>query len=580
MSQRPVILARFDERPRLAALPDGVLLGLFVRWLGGAQEVACRRSADGGQTWSGPEPLLPLPAAPGHWGGCEVLVDGAGELHIFLLNDGGTGVFRDPSGEGEVRVASLYERHLDIWHGRTEGGRRRWRAPRRIWQGYTGALNSVLQTRAGRIVLPFSFLTRRTWAERGEGLDAFWYAGQFTSTVVYSDDGGDTWSTSPSELKVQTPSIGLYGGCEPVAVERQDGSVWMLIRTQLGRFYESLSADGACWSHPRPTQLISSDSPAGLVRLPDGRLVLLWNECRRFPYAHGGRHVLHGALSVDDGRTWSGHREVARDPHRDQPPPPGGDHGTAYPYPAVAPDGSVLVTTGQGAGRVCIVRLDPAWLAETEHGWPAAEGGPAEDEWSVFGCRGVTFRPAGGPEGGPLLALARTEAGWPAAAVWNFPLAARGRLQVRLRARPGFGGALLLLTDHYSVPFDPEDSLDAVLGVALTARMGATPVAADEGDTTGMRALGPRALPAGLARCVLEPGTWHELRFAWDLPAGRARLTVVGGPSVTVRPMRAADGINYLRLRSTAEAPDGGLEVVSAAAAAGAGSPQPDEDTT
>ena len=57
---------------------------------------------------------------------------------------------------------------------------------------------------------------------------------------------------------------------------------------------------------------------AGLVRLPYGRMVLLWNECMRYP----------------------------------------------YPHPAVLADGTVLATTGQGAGRVNIVRIDPEWLCE------------------------------------------------------------------------------------------------------------------------------------------------------------------------------------------------------------------------
>ena len=44
----------------------------------------------------------------------------------------------------------------------------------------------------------------------------------------------ESWTLSPSELKVQTPSIGTYGACEPVVIERENGSVWMLMRTQVG----------------------------------------------------------------------------------------------------------------------------------------------------------------------------------------------------------------------------------------------------------------------------------------------------------------------------------------------------------
>ncbi|MFC1526060.1 sialidase family protein, partial [Candidatus Latescibacterota bacterium] len=433
--------------------------------------------------------------------------------------------------------------------------------PCRIWEGYTGSLNGGLCTSRGRLVLPFARLTKRAWRDRGEGLDAFTFAGTSSSMAIYSDDGGDTWHQSPSELKVQTPAIGTYGAVEPVVIELTDGRLWMLIRTQVGRLYESFSDDGALWSHPQPTPLISSDSPVGLERLPDGRLVLLWNKCHRYPYAHGGRHVLHGALSADEGATWTGHREVARDPHRDEPPPPGGDHGTAYPFPVVAPDGSVLVTTGQGAGRVCILRIDPAWLDETRHSWPEGVTEPAE-EWSIFGCRGVELGPARDHGGETALSMAQVDGEWPAAAVWNFPLAARGRLELRLMVKPKFGGALILLTDHYSVPFDPEDVYHAVLGVALDA---VSDPGAFEGDTLGVRAAGPRELPPGIASCQLDPGIWHQLQITWDLEQGAGQLHIDGRAAAALPRLRVSEGMCYLRLRSTAIGPDEGLTVASVA---------------
>ena len=141
--------------------------------------------------------------------------------------------------------------------------------------------------------LPFSYMTSRSWRNRGGGLDAFTYTGQFDSTLIYSDDAGDTWHLANS-LRTPAPNLGpVYGAVEPVVIQLKDGRVWMLIRTQLGRFWESFSEDGANWSRPQPTSIINSDSPAGIVRLDDGRIVLLWNGCLRFPYAYGGRHVLH-----------------------------------------------------------------------------------------------------------------------------------------------------------------------------------------------------------------------------------------------------------------------------------------------
>jgi hypothetical protein len=107
------------------------------------------------------------------------------------------------------------------------------------------------------------------------------------------------------------------------------------------------------WIHRwgQVTDIVSSDSPAGIVRLVDGRVVLVWNQCLRHPYAYGGRQVLHAAVSGDDGATWRGYREVARDPFRNDPPPTSGDHGTAYPFPVATEDNVVIISTGQGEGR-------------------------------------------------------------------------------------------------------------------------------------------------------------------------------------------------------------------------------------
>lgn len=560
---KPKILAQLDERPRIAVLPDGTLWGLYVSREVGVQEVLARPSVDGGNNWGEPEALFALPeaiapeevAAPplrpggesiggsapvgeeddtsdgdpiGRWGGCEVVVDAEGEVHLFLMNDRGTGVLRRPD-IGEVRKSlGAHQRRLDIWHARSEGGRERWRLPRRIWKGYTGSINSVIQTSRGRIILSFALLVHRTWADRGEGLDAFHFVGTSSSTVVYSDDRGDSWHLSPSALKVRTPSIGTYGAVEPVSLELSDGRVWMLARTQVGRLYESFSENGEIWSPLRPTRLLSSDSPVGLVRLPDGRIVLLWNKCQRFPYAHGGRHVLHAAISEDEGKTWIGQREVARDPLREEPPPPGGDHGTAYPYPAVMPDGQVLVTTGQGAGRVVVMAIDPEWLYEKRQESDCSQG---MEGWESFGCRGVELKETAG---GKVLSVMRVDEERPATAVWNFPSGSSGRLAMRLCLEEGSDGACVLLSDHFSVPFDPEDALNALFRLEVGSG----------GEIVG----GGR----------LNPGKWHDLELRWDFDVRDCRV-IRDGQEVAVLPLlRESEGACYLRLKAVGEKTESG----------------------
>jgi len=534
----PRVLAKFNERPRIIVLPDGTLLSIYVNREDAQQELRAIPSKDSGNSWEEIEVLLTLPMVEGRWGGWESLVDHQGEIHVFLLNDRGTGVFVDPAGEEDAVRLAAEDRKLDIWHFKTENERTGWVVPKCIWKGYTGALNSVIQMRNGRILLPFSFLTERTWIDRGEGLDAFWYAGRLSSTLVYSDDAGDSWHLSPSELKVHTPSIGLYGGVEPVVLEMKDGRVWMLIRTQLGRLYESFSEDGISWSHPTPSRLISSDSPVGMVRLGDGRIVLLWNKCLRFPYAHGGRHVLHAAVSEDDGVTWIGHREVARDPMRHEPPPPGGDHGTAYPFPAVLPDDDVIFTTGQGEGRISIVRFNPEWLYKKEQD---SESFSDLDGWSTFGCQGVGLISDPDDSEKKVLSIEKQPGEWPANAVWNFPLGVSGKLRFQFRAGAGFSGARVMLTNHFSVPFDPEDGINSSFLFDIDQD--------GQVDTGGQ----------------INVGVWSSFEMCWDLRERSCDLSIDGEHCGSTALKHEVDGICYLRLRGIADGNDAGFLVADVA---------------
>jgi len=519
-AEGPRRLALLDEPILVLRMADGSLTGWLVQGPDGAQAVCRRASTDNGQTWSAAETVCALPGGPGRWLGLEPLLDREGEVHLFLLRYGQEGTVG--AGEGErVLVGELVDTRLDLWATRSHEGQSRWDKPRMLWKGYTGALNSVAQLDSGRILLPFSYLTSRTWANRGTGLDEWTFMGQFDCVNVYSDDGGESWALSAS-LRTPVPDIvSAYGAVEPVVIQLRDGRVWMLIRTQQGRLYESFSPDGAQWSAPQPTELLSSDSPVGIVRLGDGRLVLLWNNCLRFPYAYGGRHVLHAAISDDEGKTWRGFREVARDPRRNEPPPPNGDFGTAYPFPTATGDGQVIYCTGQGAGRVLLMRLCPDWLLERRQ---TADFFGRTEEWHHFGTRGVGFAQHPRRPRATVLSLCKTDPHWPAAVTWNFPSGRSGRLKIRLMPRPGCRPLLLGLTDHFSVPFDLEDHLNSLYNLRLGAG------------------------------CVeVAEGQWHDVILAWDEHARRCEVTVDGRPAGPLHLRRETLGACYVRLRSLAE---------------------------
>jgi BNR repeat-like domain len=514
-AQSPV-MAKIDEYMVYVQLPDGRLMGILGRTID--NEALARYSSDGGYSWTKNQELFRFPEGVGYWNIANAFLGQDGEVHLVCQNNANT------QGKG------LYEMRFDIWTVRSTAGVSKWLPPKLVWQGYSGSLLSVTQLRSGRILIPFCYLTPRTWAHRGTGFDAFTFMGRFSSKVAYSDDDGDTWRITGRELKEPTPYIGADGGIEPAVIQLKDGRVWMLIRTQDGFFYESYSQDGSVWSAPQPTQIISSDSPASLTRLKDGRLLMLWNCTQRYPYANGGRQVLHGAVSEDEGRTWHGYREVARNPLAVEPPPPHGDHGVTYTVPALTKNGEVITTLTLGpGGGFYILHVDPNWLDATRQSEDFSRG---LTSWSTFGTQGVSLVTNPEKPRAHALELHKPKPDWPAAAVWNFPMGKSGLLRMRLLLRAGFQGARIGLTDHFSVPFD---ALDQNFNL-FNFRIGAN------GKLQNGR--------------TIPPGHWHDLVVRWNCTKSQARV-LLDGREITVLPQsRRSVGVNYLRLVSTAPSTD------------------------
>lgn len=531
-SSPPAPLPPVQDGGLFCRLRNGTLLHVFQRGIDGHSEIATRSSTDNGQQWTPPATFMELDREHSSWGFGEVLIDRDDEAHIFFMIAGDKGI---PTG-GEAQrplIGELAGARIDIGYARSFDHRTRWSAPRKLWIGYTGALNSVVQMDTGRILLPFSYLTRRNWTNRGSGVDAFTFTGQYDSTVLYTDDGGSSWHLSNSVRTPVPDIVSAYGAVEPVVVQLADGRVWMLIRTQMGRFWESWSPDGARWSSPRPTEITSSDSPAGLVRLGDGRIVLFWNCSLRYPYAYGGRQVLHAAISDDNARTWSGYREVGRDPLRNELPSNEGDYGTAYPMPALANRNSVLFVSGQGRGRVLRMRMDPDWLTETRY---SADFTRRAEEWSTFGTRGVAIEAHPTKPQARVLTLRKTEPDWPAAAVWNFPSTEAGQMRLRIMASGGSAGIRISLADHFSTPFDLEDHLNDIFHVRLG--------------------------PGG--DCSLSPGKWHTVDLHWNVWRQTCRVLVDGRLSASLPVSHFSRHPCYLRLRSAADTIDrAGVRIAS-----------------
>lgn len=505
------------QNTQVVRMPDDTLESFYIGSREGNQFVLSKVSKDDGQSWSDERRSFAFPPGTPAFEGIWSLVTNAGQVHLFFYNESG------------------------IWH--SQPSRSAWSAPVQIFTGHPGVLRSAVELQSGRLVLPFYYAVHRNWWDGSEkGLDRFAFMGNYVVSTLYSDDSGQTWSQSPEVVKIPTPALGQNGAVDPIVLLKKDGSLWMLVSNQRGWLYQTFSRDGVHWSENHPSRLISSEGPAAITRMKDGRVVLVWNSCLRFPYLHGGVYVLHAAISSDDGRTWRGYREIYRDPHRANPEARGAGFGAGFPTVVATAGGKLLIHAGQGDSKKMFF-LDPKSLDATRETDDFSHG---LDDWSVFGTRGVELVDESGRK---VLRIKKAEEEWPAAAVWNFPAGKSGKLVVRLRLNHEFRGADVSLTDHFSVPFDPEAELNAVYDL---------PIQSD----------------GHIAQDVsLSSGAWHEIEFDWSDQLRRCSVSVDGRHVAFLPQMKLSDsGPNYIRIFATSqESGDGGLEIESISADVGVG---------
>ncbi|MCL4694933.1 MAG: glycoside hydrolase [Candidatus Hydrogenedentes bacterium] len=309
------------ENPRnseaaIILLEDGsLLLGWTEFYAGdgadhGPARISGMVSTDGGRTWGEKYTLVE------NDGGCNVM-----EVNFLRLKDNRIALFYCQKNTESTDCRVMMRVSSD--EGKT------FESPKQLSLDgkYTGLTNGrSIRLSSGRILL-----------EAWEGGDSYCYL---------SDDDGETWRESQ---RVQ-PETGSW---EPACVELKDGRVLMLMRTQLGGQYQSISEDGGeTWSVPVATELKGSAAPVSISRVPGtGDLLAIWN------HNPGGsaRNPLTAALSGNDGETWNQFRNIEDAPE------------DAWAYPAVTWVGDVAYLTyfNYAGGLSLQLRTIPAgWFYE------------------------------------------------------------------------------------------------------------------------------------------------------------------------------------------------------------------------
>jgi hypothetical protein len=235
-----------------------------------------------------------------------------------------------------------------------------WEKPQKLHDDWTGAIRDMIETRDGNVVFT-SMMMRHN-------------PGHHAVVTYTTKDDGKTWQRSNV---IDLGGIGHHGGVTEATLEQlRDGRLWLLMRTNWGKFWQAISNDeGLTWKGYKPTSIDASSAPGLLKRLNSGRLVLVWNRLypegkNEYPLTGGDgiwsevqvsnhREELSIMFSDDDGKTWSKPRIIARCTDKMKAKKlVGGGRDLSYSYVFEARPGELWITVWRGELRIKLSEKD------------------------------------------------------------------------------------------------------------------------------------------------------------------------------------------------------------------------------
>lgn len=297
----------YQGLPSITVSPKG---RLWVTWHTGTtpkedenNAVIVASSGDGGDTWTPPlfafDPPGPLRVIdPGFW------TDPDGKVWLFYCQSW-----------------SYWDGRGGVWAMNPEDPERAdstWTSPRRLCDGY---LKNKPCVHNNQWLIPSEFVpTGPTCRD----IHAHPRPEYLAANVFISKDKGCTvsfWGQAHVPPKD-------YTFTENMVVERRDGTLWMLVRTNYG-IGESVSSDGGkTWTEVSPSAIGNPPSRFYIGRLKSGAILLVKNGPTD---KRVGRSQMMAFVSDDDGATWLGGLMLDE---RD---------AVSYPDAVEAPDGFIHV---------------------------------------------------------------------------------------------------------------------------------------------------------------------------------------------------------------------------------------------
>ncbi len=321
--------------PKAAALPF-THQGPFVTTAEGG--VLCidaknaLRSVDEGRTWSS-KPLFAEPAKFNVSNERTLLRTREGVVISAWMNGAER---KEPKGWhwGEPGV-DWKAFVLPTYSCRSTDDGKTWEKPVLLSTPWCGCIHSMIQMKSGRIVLV------------GQEIIPQW---RHATVMWASDDLGKSWQRGDM-LDYGVGTHDHAGSLEGSVIERKDGSLYLLLRTESGFLWEATSRDGLKWTGLQTTKIASVTCCPQLNHLSDGRIALLWNAPPRHdPKSGSSRVELSLAFSDDEAATWSKPVIVAANYV------PGGR--VSYPYLYERKPGELWITTMQGGLRMKVNTAD------------------------------------------------------------------------------------------------------------------------------------------------------------------------------------------------------------------------------